>query len=213
MKHESTIAEHQLDTQNRIVNHTDLRKNPIRMLVYISLFSALFIVLGLIQIKLTASAVPFSLQTLGVTLAAIFLRPKQAFISVFICIIIGTIGLPIFGGKGGIGHVLGPTGGFIVYFAFGACLLSYIIHNTLQKKLTIKHYVLLFICYYGIGAFASYFIGIPWFMIVTSSSLEKAISVAFYPFIIGDLLKALLALFVTASLQKYIVKTRQGLPL
>ena len=188
-------------------------QQSIRQLVYIGLFSALFIVLGLVQIKLTASAVPISLQTLGLTLTAIFLKPKQAFISVFICIGLGVLGLPIFGGNGGIAHLLKPTGGFIIYFSIGALLISLCINRLIEQKLTFLHRVLLFVIYYGLGALASYLIGIPWAMVVTDSTLAKTLTFAFYPFIVGDLLKALLAVFITIALHPYIIKVRNGMPL
>lgn len=185
----------------------------IRKAVFILLFSALFIVFSLVQIKFTASPVPISLQTLAITLAGIFLKPKHAFISIAISIIIGLIGFPIFGGNGGIQHLLKPTGGFIVYFAFGAFLVSLMVHKWIDKKLTPLNIVALFVVYYVFGALASYLVGIPWFMAVLDSSLNKALTVAFYPFIIGDLAKALLALLITLPLKSYITKTRASLPL
>lgn len=69
--------------------------------------------------------VSVTIQTLFIFLIGYILNPKEAFLSVIIYILLGAIGLPVFsGGQGGITHLIGPTGGFILYFPFMAFLIS-----------------------------------------------------------------------------------------
>ncbi len=69
--------------------------------------------------------VSVTVQTLFIFLIGYILKPKEAFLSVFIYILIGAIGLPVFSGaQGGMTHLLGPTGGFILYFPLMAWLIS-----------------------------------------------------------------------------------------
>ena len=84
----------------------------------IAVFSAILSILSTIYIP-TLSGVSFTLQTFGVALAGFFLGKKQGVISVFIYIILGAIGLPIFSNSsGGLAHLFGKSGGFIFGFLF-----------------------------------------------------------------------------------------------
>src|SRR5690606_38652944 len=85
---------------------------------------ALFIVLSLQQMKVTLTPVPITLQTFAVILTGLFLRPKQAFMSIFAVIALTATGLPLIGGKGGITLLIGYSGGFIFAFPFCAMFIS-----------------------------------------------------------------------------------------
>ena len=63
--------------------------------------------------------VNFSLQTMSIFIIAFVFGLKKSMISLFIYILLGVIGLPVFSGFGsGVGVLLGPTGGFIMGFVF-----------------------------------------------------------------------------------------------
>ena len=60
-------------------------------------------------------AVPISLATFAVYLAAAVLGTKKGTLAVLIYILIGMAGVPVFSGfAGGIGKILGVTGGYII---------------------------------------------------------------------------------------------------
>lgn len=68
-------------------------------------------------IPLPFSLSPLALQTVVINLIAFLLTPKQAFITMFVYLLIGLIGIPVFtGGSSGPGKLFGPTGGYILGF-------------------------------------------------------------------------------------------------
>ena len=159
----------------------------------IALFAALTSILAFIIVPLPLSPVPVSGQTLGVMLAGIFLKGRNAFFSQFIYILMGIIGLPIFaGGSSGIGVLLGPTGGFIWGFLIGA----YIIGKLTEKEFNTPWLGNSLSLILG-GVIAIYIPGVIQYVIVMGVSVKEAISVAVIPFLPGDVFKIIVGLMVS----------------
>ncbi|WRK51939.1 biotin transporter BioY [Coprobacillaceae bacterium CR2/5/TPMF4] len=72
----------------------------VKNMLYCALFACLIAILAQIQIALP-TLVPITLQTLGVYLVSLLLKPKLAFISTLVYVFMGAIGLPVFGGFSG----------------------------------------------------------------------------------------------------------------
>lgn len=76
-------------------------------------------------IVLPIGAVPITLQVFVVLLAGLVLSPGAAAAAVGVYVFMGAIGLPVFsGGMGGLGVLLGPTGGYLVGFCFAAPVVA-----------------------------------------------------------------------------------------
>ncbi len=61
--------------------------------------------------------VPISFQDFFVLLAGLILGPRAGALSVGLYLLAGLLGLPVFsGGRSGLGHLLGPSGGFLYGF-------------------------------------------------------------------------------------------------
>jgi biotin transport system substrate-specific component len=76
---------------------------------------------GSAVVTVPIGAVPLTLQTLVLVLIALTQRPKRAALTVGVYLAAGAIGLPVFSGmRGGLGVLLGPTGGFLLGFLVGA---------------------------------------------------------------------------------------------
>jgi len=187
-----------------------LQTRNLRAFVFTALFAALFIAMSMIAIRLSFSPVPITLQTLAVILSGIFLAPRQAFLSIFIVIVLTAFGLPLFNGKGGLAYLFGTTGGFIMSFPFLAMLISLAVNKLLQSPLARRGILPLLVCFllYEVVGLLAYIPGIPWMMNVVGFSLPKALAAGFYPFIIGDALKALAAASLTIALFPYIRSIR-----
>ena len=94
----------------------------------------------------------------------------------------GAVGLPVFAGfQGGMGSLLGYSGGYIFSFP----IMVYVI-SKLKTRVPI---VLACI----IGSVICYFIGTLWFMFVTKMNLSASLMMCVVPFIPGDLIKIVLA--------------------
>ncbi|MGF7050082.1 biotin transport system substrate-specific component [Paenibacillus sp. DS2015] len=189
-----------------------MKTNNIRSLVFIALFAALFIVMSTISIRLGGGLVPFSLQTFAVVLSGLFLTPRNAFLSIFIVIVLSAFGLPLFSGQGGWATLTGYTAGFIFAFPFCALLLSLSVGRLLQSPSIKQNKVIAFIAFFIVfelfSSFFAYVPGIPWFMHVLSMSLPKALVASCYPFLLGDAIKSFVGAIVAVSLTPYIVHIR-----
>ena len=97
----------------------------IRNMVLSALFAALLAVCAWISIP--AGDVAFTLQTFGVFLTLLLLGGKRGTVSISVYLLLGAVGLPVFSGfRGGIGTLLGVTGGYMVGFLF-TCLVYWLI--------------------------------------------------------------------------------------
>ncbi|MBQ1825884.1 MAG: biotin transporter BioY, partial [Firmicutes bacterium] len=141
-----TVASNRLDTGD---------------LALVALFAAVMAVCSWITVP---AAVPFTLQTMGVFLAVGLLGGKRGTISVLVYLFLGAIGLPVFSGfAGGLGYMMGATGGYIIGFLFSALIMWFMekVFGRDMKILILSMVLGLILCY----AF-----GTAWFMTVYSGS-------------------------------------------
>ena len=144
--------------------------------------------------------VPFTMQTFAVFFALEFLGGRNGFIAILIFIMLGAIGLPVFSGfKGGIGHLLGPTGGYIIGFLASAAIYKSV--EKLLKKHFAIHLTILILC-----LLICYTIGIVWFMCVSNATLWAGLCLCVFPYILPDALKILLAIFVAKKVRKAVYR-------
>ncbi|WP_181708595.1 biotin transporter BioY [Chthonobacter rhizosphaerae] len=87
-----------------------------RDLVLVALFTALVVALGAVPgIPVAALPVPIVLQNLGIILAGAVLGAWRGAAVAALLVVLVAIGLPVLsGGRGGLGVLGGPTGGFIL---------------------------------------------------------------------------------------------------
>ncbi|MGP1565513.1 MAG: biotin transporter BioY [Treponema sp.] len=101
--------------------------------VITALFAALISAGYFINIPLIGG-VPVTVQDMMAMLSGLLLGPLYGSAAVLIFLILGSIGLPVFSGKGGINIILnGPTGGFLAGYLFGALIGGLIIYFGLEK--------------------------------------------------------------------------------
>src|SRR5215475_9717872 len=73
------------------------------------------------QIVIPVGPVPVTAQTFAVLLTGALLGSRLGAMTMIVYLIEGASGLPFFfGGSSGIGHLLGPTGGYLVAFPAAA---------------------------------------------------------------------------------------------
>lgn len=87
----------------------------LRMMVYALLLAVLTAAGAYLAIPI--GPVPIVLQNLFILLAGLLLGSRWGLASVRVYLLTGALGLPVFaGGLGGIGRLVGPTGGYLVGF-------------------------------------------------------------------------------------------------
>ena len=89
---------------------------------HISIFAAIIAVCAQVSLPMPYG-VPLTLQTFAIQLAGVVLGPKKGALAALVYITLGAVGVPVFAGfTGGMGIVLGVTGGFILSFPLLALL-------------------------------------------------------------------------------------------
>ncbi|MBP2070079.1 MULTISPECIES: biotin transporter BioY [Anaerococcus] len=170
-------------------------------LTRIALSTALIAVGSFITIPL--GPVPFTLQTLFVILAGLYLKPAHAALSTFLYMIIGLIGVPIFAGfSGGPQSLASPTFGFIISFIPMAYIISKMAHGSMDNKKIISGII--------VGVIVSYLIGLIYLKYGLTKlngvevPMKEVLSLGFIPFIIPDAAKILVAIIVYKRTYKYV---------
>jgi len=155
-----------------------------------------------LHIPIPISPVPLVLQNLFVLLAGLLLGPRWGLASVGIYLFIGALGMPVFvGGKGGLAHFIGPTGGYLIGFGLCAVVCGSLSRHFEDRKWGDVPAVLA-------GSLMVYLVGVPWLKAVTSMSWEKALMVGMLPFLPGDAVKAAAAVLLARALRPFVQSTR-----
>jgi biotin transport system substrate-specific component len=166
----------------------------LRGMIYASVFGAVTAAGAYLMIPLPP--VPITLQTLFLYLAASLLGGRLGALSQVVYLLIGMIGLPVFaGGKGGLGVLLGPTGGYLIGFVAGA----YVIGRLVELRKAPGPVLLGFAM--AAGTAVIYLLGVIQLMLVARFSMNQAVTVGVLPFLIGDALKIGVAVLVTVKLR------------
>jgi biotin transport system substrate-specific component len=134
--------------------------------------------------------VPMTLQTLAVMAIAAAYGSTLAVATVLAYIAEGLVGIPVFAGAtAGPAYVLGPTGGFLLAFVVGAAIVGFAADRGDSRSMA-KLFVAMIIADIVIFALGLLWLGaaVPKFG-YSALLLEKGL----YPFVLGDLLKIVLA--------------------
>ncbi|MDF2939354.1 MAG: BioY protein, partial [Paenibacillaceae bacterium] len=169
-------------------------------LVFMTAFSALFVLFSYLNLHLGFSPVPISMENFVVMLAGAILGPVYGFGSIALVIALSVLGLPILDGRGGLALLTGPTGGFVWMFPVAAFLIGlvsrYVRGSRLWTTVTLIAAAELF------GSLLLYVTGVPWLAHAANYSFAKAMAAGCYPYLPGDAVKAVLAGVVAASVRQ-----------
>ena len=171
-------------------------------MVYIALFACLMAICAWISIP---GQIPFTLQTMGVFLAIGLLGGKRGTIAVLVYILMGAVGLPVFSGfAGGLGKLLGMTGGYIVGFLVSALLMWAMEALFGSKKWVLPVSMV-------VGLIACYAFGSAWFYFFYAANGEVKsvwgiLLSCVIPYLLPDAAKAALSQLIVRRCGKYIKK-------
>ncbi|MCQ2563746.1 MAG: biotin transporter BioY [Mogibacterium sp.] len=169
-----------------------------RDVTMIAVCTAMMVICSWISIPAT---VPFTMQTFGVFLCVGLLGGRRGTLAISVYLLLGAVGLPVFSGfTGGIGHLFGATGGYIIGFLFSA-LVMWLIEHLLGRNL--KTLVLSMIA----GLITCYAFGTAWVMVVYakdsgSVGLMTALGWCVFPYVIPDAVKIGLATVITRRVRQ-----------
>jgi biotin transport system substrate-specific component len=146
---------------------------------------------ALVVIPIPGNPVPITGQTFGVLLVGGALGFRRGLAAVLLYVLLGVVGLPFFAeGKGGLTIVLGATGGYLVGFILAGALVGRLAELGWDRHLAGAVGAM------AIGNALIYVIGLPWLAFVTHSDATTAVRLGLLPFVVGDVLKLVLAAVV-----------------
>ena len=166
-------------------------------LAYMALFAVLMAVCAWITLPLP---VPFTLQTFAVCAAMGILGGRRSTWAVAMYLLLGAVGLPVFSGfKGGLGALLGTTGGYILGF-LAMPLVYWLVTALLGERLPVMAAAMV------LGLAVCYAFGTIWFVALytrTSGPITvgAALGMRVVPFVVPDLVKMGLALALSRRLR------------
>ncbi len=169
-------------------------------MVYIAIAASLMAICSWISIP---TAIPFTLQTFAVFLVLMLLGGERGTAAVLVYVLLGAVGLPVFSGfAGGMGVILGNTGGYILGFIIMG-LIYVLITKLFGKKMPVE------ICALVLGLIACYAFGTAWFMHIYMRDtgevgILSVLSWCVFPFIIPDLIKMALSCIISKSISPVI---------
>jgi len=174
-------------------------------ITFTSVFTATACLAGLI-LKIAPATVPFSMLPLVAMLAGGVLGSKLGAISMTLYMILGLAGVPVFTNPpfGGLTYIFQPTFGFVIGFIFCAFVVGKISEN--NSRLSYAYNLLAMF----LGLTALYITGLAYLYLMLHVYLGREIgfiellTMGFLPFILFDLIKALIAVNLTRTLMKRI---------
>ena len=178
-------------------NQEKQKSSKVYKMVMVAIMAAVICVLSPFSIPI--GPVPISFANLAILFALYLLGWKMGTCSLLVYIVIGMIGVPVFSGfTGGFAILLGPTGGYIVGYIPMAIISGLAIDKTDNKILQFLGMVL--------GLAVCYALGTAWFCHEAGAGLHKALGACVIPFIPGDLIKIVIAMFLGPVIRKALVK-------
>lgn len=162
-------------------------------------FTALTIAIMAVSAWITVpiGPIPFTLQMFAVTFAILVLTPKQAIGAIAGYLALGAIGVPVFSGmRGGVGVLMGPTGGFLWGYLIGVALAVGVL--ALFRSRGIDNFATGVICGLIFTAIA-YACGWLQYMFVAGVGPIESLLVTVAPFIVVDIVKIVAATAVART--------------
>jgi biotin transport system substrate-specific component len=157
--------------------------------VVLVIAGALFIYLtSRIVIPIPGNPIPITGQTFGVLLVGGALGLRRGFSAVTLYVLLGVVGLPFFAeGKGGLAVIWGASGGYLVGFMAAGAVVGRLAELGWDRRIGGALGAML------VGSVVIYAIALPWLKAVTGMTWQQTIDTGLLPFLIGDVLKAILA--------------------
>ncbi|MCU1404494.1 MAG: biotin transporter BioY, partial [Glaciihabitans sp.] len=155
------------------------------------------------QIAVPLWPVPITGQTLAVLLVGSTLGAFRGALSMVVYAVLGIVGLPVFTDASSGFHVIaGPTGGYIIGFIFSAALVGWVAERAGDRKFVAAALS------FGAGTVVTFGIGMIWLASTLQLDLGATLQSGLFPFIIGGIVKSLLAAAVIPLVWRSVTSRR-----
>lgn len=158
-----------------------MKQNKLKIMLECCVFAALLCIFSPLAIYF--GPVPITLSLFFVMLCGVILPWRQSLLSVLLYLLLGLVGLPVFaGGVSGVTAFPGPTGGYLWSFAVVAPMISLLSQQTPLARIGPVGAAIGCLA----GVLLCYSCGTLQFVLLTGSSVGRALSVCVVPFLLPD---------------------------
>ena len=173
------------------------RPSPVILLANLVLAAAAVSFAARVSIPVPGSPVPQSLQTLAVVMAGMWLGPIWGPAAMLLYIGAGAAGLPLFAdGAAGVAVLQGPTAGYLAGFVIGAGVAG------LSSRRSWISPAASFVWMSGMALVAhAVILLLGWIRLVPLAGAGAAFSTGVSPFLVGGIVKSLLAAGIWAVME------------
>lgn len=180
-KYEVFILDLSIDNKFQLTYNLAMKRT--HNLTACAMMVAILAVLAQISIPMP-SQVPLTLQTAGIILAGLVLGPQMGALSVLVYLLLGAVGAPVFAaGRGGLGVVAGPTGGFFVGFVLAVLLIGWLLK---ESRTLLRSYIAV-----ALATLLILVCGVIYYSLWANISLWASFIAVGLPFLPGDVIKML----------------------
>lgn len=163
-----------------------------------ALMTAITCILGPMSLPIPISPVPISLTNLVIYFMAYVLGSKLSVASYLLYLLLGAVGLPVFSGfSGGLGKLLGPTGGYLIGFIFLAAIAGLFVEKFPGK-------IPMHVAGMVAGTIVCYIFGTAWLAKQLGIGFVAGLGVGVIPYLPGDTAKIILAVIAGPKIKKSI---------
>ena len=168
-----------------------------KTLTMCAIFTALVAVCS--QITIPLPIIPINLALFAVYLAGALLGPWRGALSLVVYLLLAAVGVPVMAGfRGGLGNLVGNTGGYVVGYIFAAFFTG-----LLAVKWGSKFWQLCVAMV--LGCAVCYFFGTLWYSILSGTPFFASFSACVVPFLPCDVVKILLAALLASRLRPVVL--------
>ena len=192
----------EVDAQKARQMH-EKRRKYILGIASVGIFIALTVISAQISISITP-AVAFTLQFLVTNICCMLLGKKWGAISIFLYILLGLFGLPIFSaGGGGFAYVLKPSFGFLIGMALGGFLGAWF------REKTGKNSFLIYLLASLIDMVIMHIVGVAYGAVIlygymhSTTAIWDFLMMMLIPFIPIDIIKCVLGALICPKLSRF----------
>ena len=170
-----------------------------RNMALCGLFTAVLAICAWISVPMGDTVI--TLQTFGIFLTLGLLGGKRGTVTVLVYLLLGAIGAPVFSGfRGGLGALLGTTGGYI--FGFMSTSILYWMMTSIKDTPRIRLIAMV------LGLLLCYICGSWWYMTryltAAQTTLGLVLLKCVVPYLIPDAIKLTLAWILTSKLKRFV---------